>query len=507
MRRNNRSPIYISIQTKLLVIFLAASVIIFGVNMYIYLTIDRMIENIDTVYESNAILNELQSGLNQVQHNMESFLEIEDTESIEGYLRSQQEFQKVLERLNSLILGDENKIAEKNIRKLSDSYLSISDNAIKAKRGRNVVRYKQYYESAAKMYNYINTYVYSLNNKQFMENSENYRILLNSIKYSKTVNISVLCMVSVLSTMLIVLLTKDITSPLRRLAEAANEVAAGKLDVELPEMALTDEVSTVNKAFRQMMISLRNNIEQIRESMEMESALKENQLMMEAHLKDAQLKYLQAQINPHFLFNTLNAGAQLAMMEGADKTYLYVQNVADFFRYNIKKNHEIVTLREEIELVDHYLYIINTRFSGEIKFNKVIEESLIDTALPGMILQPLVENAVNHGVREIDWEKSLDLTVKNTAAGISICIWDNGVGMSREKIDRVMQGMLTKSDLSESSGGVGLYNVIQRLRLYFGREDVFRITSEGIGKGTQAEILIPEEYSTKDKRKEGLSYV
>lgn len=491
MRKIRQRPVYISIQTKLLCIFLIASAVIFGVNMYIYLNIDRMIAQIDTVYESNAVLNELQSGLNQVQHNMESFLDIEDTESIEGYLRSQQEFQNILHQLNDKILGDENKIAEKNVKNLSKQYMEVADNAIKAKRGRNVVRYKQYYETAAKLNSYINTYIYSLNNKQFLDNSDNYKILLSSIQYSKTVNIFVLCMVSVLSAMLIIFLTRGITNPLKRLAEAANEVAEGKLEVELTDLVLTDEVSTVNKAFKQMIISLRNNIEQIKKSMELESALKENQLMMETHLKDAQLKYLQAQINPHFLFNTLNAGAQLAMMEGADRTYLYVQNVADFFRYNIKKNNEIVTLREEIKLVDHYIYIINARFSGEIIFNKQINEELIDATLPGMILQPLVENAISHGVREIDWEKNIQLSIQGTKEGISIRIQDNGVGMSQEKIQRIMQGMLTKADLSESSGGVGLYNVMQRLRLYFGREDVFRITSEGEGKGTEAEILIP----------------
>ena len=74
--------------------------------------------------------------------------------------------------------------------------------------------------------------------------------------------------------------------------------------------------------------------------------------MMERHLKDAQLKSLQAQINPHFLFNTLNAGAQLAMMEGAEKTCLFVGNMADFFRYNVKKINQEATLREELELVD-----------------------------------------------------------------------------------------------------------------------------------------------------------
>ncbi|MBQ5675913.1 MAG: histidine kinase, partial [Lachnospiraceae bacterium] len=128
---------------------------------------------------------------------------------------------------------------------------------------------------------------------------------------------------------------------------------------------------------------------------------------MENHLKDAQLKYLQAQINPHFLFNTLNAGAQLAMMEDANRTYEYIQKVAELFRYNIKKSNEIVTLREEIDLIDNYIYILNVRFSGEIQYIKQIEEAVKDKldeiTLPGMILQPIIENSVNYGIRNIDW--------------------------------------------------------------------------------------------------------
>ena len=121
---------------------------------------------------------------------------------------------------------------------------------------------------------------------------------------------------------------------------------------------------------------------------------------METHLKDAQLKYLQAQINPHFLFNSLNAGAQLAMMESADRTYDYIQNMAAFFRYNIKKDHDEVTLEEEIRLVDNYIYILNVRFSGEIHFEKKVDESLLGVHIPSMLLQPIVENSVLHGIAE-----------------------------------------------------------------------------------------------------------
>ena len=120
----------------------------------------------------------------------------------------------------------------------------------------------------------------------------------------------------------------------------------------------------VTGAFNQMLISIRQYLESLRESMEIRRSLMEKELLMEAHLKDAQLKYLQAQINPHFLFNTLNAGAQLAMMEGADRTYEYVQNVAEFFRYNVKKSNDIVTVREELDWWIITIYILMSAFPG-----------------------------------------------------------------------------------------------------------------------------------------------
>lgn len=231
--------------------------------------------------------------------------------------------------------------------------------------------------------------------------------------------------------------------------------------------------------------------------MESESAMKEKELMMEAHLKDAQLKYLQAQINPHFLFNTLNAGAQLAMMEEAEKTYRYIQNVADFFRYNIKESRESVTLRQEIEIVDNYIYILNVRFSGEIHFRKHVDEELTDVLVPGMILQPIVENCINYGIRNIEWEGYIDLSVYREGDHICISIRDNGIGMSSEKIQKIMNSRLKETDLEQSSNGIGLDNVIGRLRLFFGMEEVMEITSAGENMGTEVAIFIP--YEEKEK--------
>lgn len=491
--KNKRNHIFISIQTKLLLIFLMIALIILGVNWYIYFNINKMIANIDMVYESNAMLNELQNGLTLIHRNMERFLDTRDTDAIEGYLRNEQEYRNQLENLNTVVLNDETMIMEKNIYNMSQSYIEITDKAIEAKRGRNIAKYKEYYNNADELYGYINSYLYSLNNQQFRNNSENYEMLFSALKFSETSNLLILCMVSALSGILIIFLTKGITNPLIELARAADDVAKGTLDIRLSERRPRDEVGIVTNAFDQMVKSLKNYIEQLKKSMELESTMKERQLMMETHLRDAKLNYLQAQINPHFLFNTLNAGAQLAMMEGADRTYQYVQNVADFFRYNVKKNHDVVTLEEEIELIDNYIYIINVRFSGEIHFKKEIEKELLHVQIPSMILQPIVENCINHGVRDISREKLIVLSVHEEGGAICVSIRDNGVGMSEEKIEKIMNRKLKESDLDDAINGVGLDNVIVRLRLFFEREDVIDITSAGTDMGTEVAIYIPLE--------------
>jgi sensor histidine kinase YesM len=224
-----------------------------------------------------------------------------------------------------------------------------------------------------------------------------------------------------------------------------------------------------------------------------ENEIKEKELMMQSHLKDAQLKYLQAQINPHFLFNTLNAGVQLAMMEDAERTGIFLQNMAEFFRYNVRRNNQDATLGEEIHLVDNYMYILNVRFSGEILFEKDIDESLLNVRVPSMILQPIVENAVSHGIRGLDRQGRIELAVSESPDDqtIRISIWDNGAGMEEERIQQVLLGQVQENQ--SDSNGVGLGNVIERLRLYFHDQAKLEIFSEGKNKGTEILITIPKE--------------
>lgn len=378
---------------------------------------------------------------------------------------------------------------EKNIRALSEQYLSVTNYTVELKRGRNVEKYKVSYEEATNLYDVLGTFIYSLNNQQFMQNSDNYAVMLDALRYSQISNMVILGVVALMNLALIYLMTKEMIQPLRRLAEAAEKVGEGELTTDLVEVTTQDEIGVVTNAFNEMVLGIRRYIVQLKDSMEQESAMKEKALKTEAHLKDAQLKYLQAQISPHFLFNTLNAGAQLAMMEDADRTYTYIQNVADFFRYTMKDRDD-TTLADELTQVQHYIYILNVRFSGEIQFESHVDEECLNVMMPSMVLQPIVENSVNYGIRNIDWQGRINLTVTREDGYICVSIRDNGIGMSQDKIDRIMEGRLERQELSKNSNGVGLDNVIQRLRLFYDREDVLEITSVGPNMGTEVAVKL-----------------
>lgn len=481
----------IHIQTKLLLVFLFTMMILFSINIYMYLNVNHIMSQINSVYAGNARLNELQSTIGHVQSAMTDYMNLKNSDSMEDYFHYSQKYSELLEPLNSRIVDDELLLMEKNIRMISQSYLELSEQTIEYRRGHNVIKYKKSYEEASELFTYIDSLIYDLNNKCFQKNVQNYEAFMENMKSVETMNLVILCLTGLLSMSLIAIMTQEITKPLRQLAYNANQVSAGNLDVELVEVKSQDEVAIVSVAFNQMVVSIREYIERLKKSMELERTMKENELRMEADLKDARLKYLQAQINPHFLFNTLNAGAQLAMMEDAEKTYRYIQNVADFFRYSVRKNYGDVALQEEIKLVDHYIYILNVRFSGEIHFQKDVDDTLTSVKIPVMTLQPIVENAVNHGIRGLEREGRIELSVYREGDKICVRIADNGVGMSDAKIQKVMTGSVQTETQEKDSNGIGLDNVIRRLRLFYGKEDVFFIRSEGEDKGTEVLICIP----------------
>ena len=484
-----------SIQTRLSSAMVLVMVFVVCINFFIFEQIHTGVDRIDAVFSSNAAINDLSDTLNKLEGTVYEYLNTKGTKALENYYRYEQDYRELLDGLNDRNVDSEVKMLEKNIRRMSESYLEQTNETVQAKRGRNIEKYKASYEKELQLYEYINSYIYKLNNLRFRMNSSNYQILLSSMDVLYRLALVVIFIVAAVGVAIIILVVRSMIWPLTQLSNTAHEVAMGNLNVPILPVVREDEVGVVTRGFNQMLDSIRLHIKQQRESMEKQAQMKERELLMETHLKEAQLKYLQSQINPHFLFNSLNAGAQLAMMEDAEKTSIFVEKMADFFRYNVKKGEEDATLEEELEAVDNYIYILNVRFAGDIHFSKKVECDVENVRVPSMILQPVVENAVNHGIRNIDWEGHIELSVERWKDHIEISVRDNGQGMTKEQIEKVLSKKIHNSSSEGDSTGIGMNNVISRLELYYERDGLMEIYSEGEGMGTEVVINIPVERS------------
>ena len=480
-----------SIQTRLSGVMILVLVLILGINIFIFNQIHTAVKRIDAVFSSNTAINELSESLEQVENTVFEYLNTKSTQALENYYRYEQNYKNLIEELNDKNLDNEVKMLEKNIRRMSESYLDLTNETVQAKRGRNVEKYKTAYESESELYEYINSYIYRLNNLRFKTNSANYQLLLSAMNVLYKLCIFVMLVVYALGLAMTTILVRNMIQPLTDLSNTAHEVAKGNLNVPQLPVVVEDEVGVVTRSFNQMLESIRQNIEQLKESMERQAQMKERELLMETHLKEAQLKYLQAQINPHFLFNSLNAGAQLAMMGDADNTGIFLEKMADFFRYNVRKMEEDAMLWEEIEAVDNYIYILNVRFAGDITYIKDVDENIENIRIPSMILQPLVENAVQHGIHdcmETGWIR-MEIHLKDDRLDITVS--DNGAGMTAEMIDKVMSGHADQNEENRYSTGIAVRNVIDRLKLYYKEENTFTIESDGPDTGTRVHITLP----------------
>lgn len=281
---------------------------------------------------------------------------------------------------------------------------------------------------------------------------------------------------TILGVLLAVWASRSITGPVSRLVSMAKQIAKGDLQIT-PEPQKEDELGLLSNAIQQMSADLSVLIEKDKKSLEMQRIVKE-----------LELQALQSQINPHFLFNTLNVLSKLAYLEGAEKTSDLTTSLSNLLRYSLQKLDKPVTLKEEINHVNEYATIQQTRFRDRIRFELDADASVMQVAIPALTLQPLVENAFQHGVAGMEHGAIIQLTIRSIPEGVSIAISDNGAGMTEET--RLSLLRLEAETASKASTGIGTRNVFRRLNLFYDREDLIEIESQP-ERGTLIHIRIP----------------
>ncbi|SKC91808.1 sensor histidine kinase [Maledivibacter halophilus] len=210
---------------------------------------------------------------------------------------------------------------------------------------------------------------------------------------------------------------------------------------------------------------------------------------LEKALKNAELKALQSQLNPHFLFNVLNTIGRLALLEGAVKTEELVYFFSEMLRYTLKKSTKMVTLEDALSYIKKYLSIQKIRFPDRLDYSIDVPEDVLDMKLPFMTLQPFVENAVNHGIEPKKEGGFVNIIGKILREDLLIKIEDNGIGMNENQVKMILQET-EEYDIRSTSTGIGIKNVNNMLINCFGEEYGVKIISKK-NKGTTVKIKIP----------------
>lgn len=272
---------------------------------------------------------------------------------------------------------------------------------------------------------------------------------------------------------------KKIIQRIHRMDEFIKEVATN------PTARLTDsredEISRVIHNLNQMLDDKERMNQEIHES---QKRMYEIQLAKER----VQLLAYRNQINPHFLYNTFECISSMALYYDVEEIAEITMALSKVFRFAIKAEN-IVTIEQEVEYIREYATIIEYRFMERIEVEVDVEEELLQNTIIKLILQPLVENAVFHGLEQKMGDGEVQVTIRRKLEHyIMLLVKDNGCGMDEEKVQQLTRSL---RDNSAKSKGIGLANIYQRLKLFYGEDVIFEIKSK-LGEGTRVMIVLPD---------------
>lgn len=487
-----------SIQFKLIAYFVTIAIVMLVVGILSFFINSRNAEVVSSVMVDYVYLNDLDQDMNQFNKVVKSYLLNKSSESLLKYYEISDSIMLSNNKLPDRKSYNPIHILERNIFFLTEKYLNEADRAIEAKRGRNTDNYRLHYEQMQKIAGFISINIDELLSKKLNEGSAEYDSSKQTAYIANVFSLVFTASALLIGLALSTTMVFSITRPLIELTKNAEKVTNGDFEVDPIEIGTGDEVEILSHAFDEMLKFIRNHIDDIVLQSELENTLNEQRvqnLHMQSLLKEAELKSLQAQINPHFLYNTLNAATQLSMIEGAERTSEFIQKMSMYFRYMLRQINATVTVREELENVETYMYILKTRFGDRIHYETDIDDSLLEIHIPSTVIQPVVENAYMHGLEEMEGKGTILLKLYENQEQIYLEIADNGKGMTTTELQDIMNMEVKNSQDVHDSSGIGISNVIERLRLFYNKQlpsDVFEVESE-LAVGTVVRLKLYRE--------------
>jgi len=273
---------------------------------------------------------------------------------------------------------------------------------------------------------------------------------------------------------LILIIERQIVFPVVRLNEKIKEVRAGNWRIAL-DAPRGDEIGQLSRSFDSMVQNLNRHVQEIREA--------------EGSKRELEIRLLQSRMNPHFIRNTLNTIRWMAQIRGARSIAGAITSFTKMLNYLLVSSDELASVHEEIEYIEQYLYLQKIRYQNKLNVSFTVDEAILDQRIPRLILQPIVENSILHGIAPKKKQGKIAIRGFSDGGRLLFQIEDDGSGMDAELLDKV-QSKLKAPARSIDGHGLGLTNVQRRIRYYFGRG--FGVCIESArGRGTRVTIRLP----------------
>ncbi len=468
-----------TIRGKLLIYFFIFVVLFQVTAISIFVSSTELINNYDNSFQRFLLLNSISQKSNELYAFTKRYVIEPEEDNAVDYFEKKAQLAVDKEKLADTFDYIE-KIKVKNYSNLIDTFLHESELTIGFVLKGDIEKYTDHLEETRIAAGYIQESALELIDVELTAYQSFYLDLqVRNNSFVKFIFYLFLTTIA-LAIFFALWFANGITSPLNKLSRAAKQVAKGDLVGAPIEIQSNDELKVLGDAFNHMRSNIHGLVQEIKDQSELDRLLKE-----------MELKHLQNQINPHFLFNTLNAVSKMAYLEDAHATSGLIDSVAAILRHSLGEIDRHVTLGDEVRIVEDYFRIQKTRFSERVQFVTDIDEMCLAIGIPRLTLQPLVENAFIHGIEEREDGGIIAITVRQTAEHVIVEVRDNGEGIEPGKIIDLLSLAAVRDDHVGHSTGIGLTNVIRRLQLFYQTTHVVEIESDR-GQWTTVRLLLPK---------------
>ena len=479
-----------SIRTRIISVFIIIIIILNLVFFFSFIRREREIEIYQDNVDINFKLNQLSLEITENSRYFSQYFQNRNEENRDMYLNSRKKISALMTDIEVEVAQDQK---SRTFYRNLNNMLNYHDELVNQVLETNIFDPTTYQTLTRidTLYSYMSSHSQNLINSYLEHHSRSYMdLLISTQERTKTIYL-IIILISIAVFIFSVLFTNNILKAIEKLSSTARYLSLGHWDIEDIEEIRYRELNILGQTFNLMKNNIKKYINELKEKADLENKLNKQKMKnieKERLLKESQLLNLQMQMDPHFLFNTLNTVSRTAMFENAAKTQKLIIAISKIMRYNLDHTGKLVSLEKEIEVLKAYLTIQQTRFEEQMEFDIQIEGDISDIEIPPMILQPVVENAIIHGLSDKDSDGKVLIRIERTAKNLKLIIEDNGAGISRAELESILNEEINNNNKSQKDS-LGLLNVKKRLKLQYG-EDLLSIKT-AVNEGTKIIINIP----------------